>query len=52
MNLALLPRSFSSREEIEGASLLSPGNVTRWIRLDEAGRQIEIESAVAVADLA
>jgi hypothetical protein len=47
-----LPRSFSSREEIEQASLFPRGNVTRWIRLDEAGRQIEIESAVAVPDLA
>jgi hypothetical protein len=44
----LLPRPFRSRDEIDWASLLPPENVTRWLALDEAGMQIEIEPAVAV----
>ena len=47
----LLPRPFRSREEIDWAALLPTENVTRWMSLDENGRRVEIEPAVAVPDL-
>lgn len=48
----LLPRSYSSRNEIDWASLLPAQNVTRWMAIDETRQYIEIEPAVAVFDLA
>jgi hypothetical protein len=48
----LLPGSYRSREAIDWASRLPPEDVTRWLALDEAGRRIEIEPAVAVPDAA
>jgi hypothetical protein len=48
----LLPRPYQASEEIDWAALLPPQKVTRWMALDERGRYIEIEPAVAVPDLA
>jgi hypothetical protein len=48
----LLPQPCRSREAIDWASLLPPEDMTRWLSLDEAGRQMAIEPAVAVPDLA
>jgi hypothetical protein len=48
----LLPRPFGARDEIDWASLLPPGNVTRWMAFDEGRQYIEIEPAVAVPELA
>lgn len=47
----LLPRQYSSVEEIDWDSLLPPSGVTRWMCFDESQRTIEIEPSVAVPDL-
>ena len=47
-----LPRPISSREELDWASMLPGENVTRWLALDQIGKQIQIEPSVAVRDLA
>jgi hypothetical protein len=45
-----LPRRFGSRDDIPWASLLPAEDVTRWLALDRAGKQIQIEPAVSVPD--
>ncbi|AMV29151.1 hypothetical protein VT84_32450 [Gemmata sp. SH-PL17] len=47
-----LPHPIGSRDEIDWASLLPPGNVTRWLAFDSRGKRIQIEPAAAVPDLA
>jgi hypothetical protein len=44
----LLPRPFSSREEIDWASLLPADDVTGWLSLDRHGRRMQMEPAIAL----
>jgi len=46
----LLPRRFAGREAIRWEELLPRENVTRWLSVDEKGKRIEMEPAIAVHD--
>ena len=48
----ILPRPFTTRDEVDWASLLPAEGMTRWMAFDESRQYIEIEPAVAVPDLA
>ncbi len=47
-----LPHPFDSLAAVEWAALLPPENVTRWLAIDATGKQLQIEPAAAVPDLA
>lgn len=46
----LLPKSVSSLNDVDWASLLPPENVTRWLSLNLTENRIEIDPAVAIPD--
>ena len=46
-----LPHPYESRETIDWAALLPPGNVTCWIALDPHRKILQIEPAAAVPNL-
>ena len=46
-----LDRQFSSLSEIDWASLLPAGDVTRWLAVDPVGKHIEIDPSAGVPDL-
>ena len=47
----LLPRQFSSPDELNWDELSPPENMTRWLAIDQKQKKIQIEPAAAVPDL-
>ena len=45
-----LDKNYPSPQEVDWAGLLPPEEVTCWVAINEAGKQIQIEPAAAVPD--